>query len=471
MKKIVAFFLSVCVVVCGLSVFDCRYAEAKKFVKMPGNPVVTSEVSEWDTVWFGNYKQDEKDATGLMYVKSPIKWRVLSVNGNKALLLSDRILNISTYYYVYSNCSWEGSTARCWLNGYYKTDGKYDYTKFNFINDAFSEEEQKALIADSYNDKVSIMNVEDATNEKYGFLSDKEVSGRRGVETTGYLKKEVGYVYNSSTKYEYWLRIDNMITNYKGVYVNSAGRIVGNYCNVDNQFALRPTIILDLSSDKWSYAGTVDSKGNVKEIKPGESPLLPIGAKIEICNEESYLAFEVTKESAEVKLVEVQTDGKTVTVPDKVKTDYEEFVVTGIDKAAFSNAKYCKNVVTTIKLNDYIKKIPKGTFNGLKKLKSITLGKSVTDIGEKAFYKCTSLTSIKIPSKVKNIGKSAFEGCSKLKTVTIQTKLLTNKTVGKNAFKKISSKAVVKVPAKKLAAYKELLKAKGITGAKQKIKK
>ena len=73
------------------------------------------------------------------------------------------------------------------------------------------------------------------------------------------------------------------------------------------------------------------------------------------------------------------------------------------------------------------------------------------------------MTQVTIDKNVKNIGKNAFYGCKNLKKVIIKTTKLTKKTVGKNAFKGIHKKATIKVPKKKLNAYKKLLKnAEGI---------
>lgn len=73
--------------------------------------------------------------------------------------------------------------------------------------------------------------------------------------------------------------------------------------------------------------------------------------------------------------------------------------------------------------------------------------------------------SVTIGSNVTEIGAKAFYNCKKLKKITIKTTKL--KAVGKNALKNIHAKAVVKVPKRKLKAYKKLLKSKGLKrGAK-----
>lgn len=89
----------------------------------------------------------------------------------------------------------------------------------------------------------------------------------------------------------------------------------------------------------------------------------------------------------------------------------------------------------------------------------------VTGIDKKAFYKNKKLTQVVIGKNVTNIGKQAFYSSSKLKKVDIKANKLS--TVGKNAFAKISKKAVIYVPKKKLKTYKaKLKKAKTIKSAK-----
>lgn len=86
----------------------------------------------------------------------------------------------------------------------------------------------------------------------------------------------------------------------------------------------------------------------------------------------------------------------------------------------------------------------------------------VTSIKNGAFKNNKKLTSVIIGKNVASIGKSAFAGCSKLKKVTIKTLKLKKNKVGANAFKGIKAKAVIRVPKKKLKAYKKILLKKGV---------
>lgn len=112
--------------------------------------------------------------------------------------------------------------------------------------------------------------------------------------------------------------------------------------------------------------------------------------------------------------------------------------------------------------------IAKNTFKGCTKLKNLTIGKNVVTIGNSAFEKCNALTKVTLPAKIKTLGSSVFKNCKKLKNITVKSKVV--KTVGKNAFKGVNSKATIKVPAAKLKAYQKLFKKKG-QGSKVKIKK
>ncbi len=151
-------------------------------------------------------------------------------------------------------------------------------------------------------------------------------------------------------------------------------------------------------------------------------------------------------------------DEKKVKIPKKVKIDGKTYTVVEIAEDAFKD----NMDVTTVTIESTITKIGKNAFNGCKKLKKITIkGTALTTISEGAFKNCISLTKIQIPKNVKTIGKEAFYGCKKLKNIVVDTKKLTTKTVGKNAFKGIYEKAKFDVPSSKKKDYQKLFRAKG----------
>lgn len=88
----------------------------------------------------------------------------------------------------------------------------------------------------------------------------------------------------------------------------------------------------------------------------------------------------------------------------------------------------------------------------------------VTSIAKNGFKGNKKLSKVTIGANIKKIGKNAFLNCSNLKNIVIKTKKLTAKTVGKNAFKGINKKAIIKVPGSKIRAYSKIIKTKGATG-------
>lgn len=128
------------------------------------------------------------------------------------------------------------------------------------------------------------------------------------------------------------------------------------------------------------------------------------------------------------------------------------------------------SVVTINGVTYKVTAIAANAFKSNKKITSISIGSNVMTIGNRAFYKCVSIKKVTIPAKVNKIGKQAFYGCKNLKTINIKTTKLTSRNVGSQAFKKINTKASIKVPKRKLTSYKKILRAKGVS-TKAKIKK
>ena len=133
-----------------------------------------------------------------------------------------------------------------------------------------------------------------------------------------------------------------------------------------------------------------------------------------------------------------------------------EYIITDDAQLEVQFTEVSKKTVTsvvipaTIKINEQNYKVTGIKANALKdnrRVKKLTVGENVKVIGKKAFY-----------------------GCKNLKNITINTFNLKSKTVGAAAFKGLNAKVVVTVPENKLAAYKKIFKAKGLTGKKQAVK-
>ena len=278
-KKLIAFLITLAMILSlGSGVAMPRKAQAADHGLK--NPVTDSNgVITWDCVYFGNYYQS--DATGT--TKDPIKWRVLSVDGDDAFLLADQNLDAKAYNTSYTSVTWETCTLRSWLNGYGASANveNTDYSSDNFIDTAFTAAEQSAIrqtnVINEDNpeygteggndtmDQVYLLSVAEASSASYGFNSNYRTESKtREAKNTSYAKEQ-GASTTTSTQYEgngdWWLRSPRNISRYAS-YVNYDGcgyySMHVDYCHA----AVRPALHLNLSSSNlWSYAGTVSSEG------------------------------------------------------------------------------------------------------------------------------------------------------------------------------------------------------------------
>lgn len=86
----------------------------------------------------------------------------------------------------------------------------------------------------------------------------------------------------------------------------------------------------------------------------------------------------------------------------------------------------------------------------------------VTSIGDEAFKGNTTVKEITVGSNIAEIGDKAFWGCSGLRVLKITTTKLKLSNIGSQAFKKLSSKLVIKAPKSKLKTYKKIFQKKGL---------
>ena len=186
---------------------------------------------------------------------------------------------------------------------------------------------------------------------------------------------------------------------------------------------------------------TIEGAGRYVDSVTRSYTIIPAPPKKGTVLKSGKVSYKVTKAGSEVAYVGTTATAKKITVPATVEIDGFTYKVTSIAASAFKGNKK----VTTVAIGNNVTTIGTNAFNGCKKLKTVTIGTGLKTIGNKAFY-----------------------DCSVLKTITIKSMQL--KKVGANALKGINGTAKIKVPSKKLASYKKLLKGKG-QGSKVKITK
>lgn len=195
---------------------------------------------------------------------------------------------------------------------------------------------------------------------------------------------------------------------------------------------------------------------------------------------DGMVSWYVTREDAVTmvsinpyRLSEVQTQSASVTIFDSKDTDdTSPSPDSSPDVNHTETTKYKKGDIVQVSSFQY--KITGNSTVSLKapvnkKIKKAVIPASVniegktykvTAIDAKAMKGMAELQTLTIGKNVKTIGQQAFYKCKKLKTVTIQTELW--KSVGSKSFSGIANKANIKVPKKKLASYKKLLKKGGV---------
>ena len=316
--------LSLCEITLGQST-PVKAAVSLQNPTTDGNGVTT-----WDCIYFGNYYQSNSST------KEPIKWRVLSVNGNDAFLLADQNLDAKPYNEEYTDVTWATCTLRTWLNG-------------TFLNTAFTSAEQVAIKnttvvnednpkygtegGENTTDKVYLLSIAEASNTAYGFNGDFETESKtRAAKNTVYAKECGAWTSTwASVRTEYkgngdwWLRspgdysFDASSVNYFG-YGGNYGFSVYH-----DDKAVRPALHLNLSSSTlWSYAGKVTANvgGGSSQAtptptptsKPTPTPVLSTEDKKYITNIEKSLPDFSNLGSAELKGPEISIGNNTFNI-------------------------------------------------------------------------------------------------------------------------------------------------------------
>lgn len=406
----------------------------------------------WDCVYFGNYWQEDTNGDGIADQedeKMPMKWRVLSVDGNDAFLLADKNIDCQKYNDTWTDVTWETCTMRSWLND-------------TFLNIAFSAGEQSAIkdsnVVNEDNseydvdggndtlDKVYLLSIDEVTDPVYGFSSLIKEDEARRAKDTEYAKAqrvEDGY---------WWLRSPGIFSNI-AAYVDFNGYVDRYGFNVSHDdVCARPVLHLNLSStSSWSYAGTVTAErkeietatpastnepipatadpnatpGPTNTLNPATSKPIrtPIPATVDpnATPGPTNTPIPATESPAETAApglsfngYEYSVDGDGGICITKYNGSEKELVipgeidgkkVTSIGKMAFGDLR-----LKSVTIPDSVITIEEYAFYQ-NWMQSLTIPDSVTSIGEYAFWFCTSLKSVTIPASVTSIKSTSFFYC------------------------------------------------------------
>lgn len=220
---------------------DAKAGKPNKYTKekpkVPANPAFDfGNVKVGSVIKFGNYLQNRKNE------KKPIEWRVLAVEGGKALLISQYALDCKKYNEEWKDTSWEKCTLRKWLNN-------------DFMKSAFSDTEQSLILlsevtADNnpkydtdqgfdIDDKVFLLSAKEA--EQY-FKNDKD---RKCIPTKFAVNNGA---YQDEGQCWWWLRSLGYDAN-DASYVHGFGSVDFIGDNVSNSsVSVRPALWLNIKS-------------------------------------------------------------------------------------------------------------------------------------------------------------------------------------------------------------------------------
>ncbi len=177
-----------------------------------------ADIAPGDMIAFGSWHQnsDAQDST-------PIQWRVLEVQDDRALLISDRALDARPYDLYRVDAAWDQCTLRAWLNT-------------ALLNEAFTPDQQKAILVTTLDnggecpptqDKLFLLNYSEAAR----CLSSEELIARY----TRYASRKDGL---SSSGFS-WTRKSNRMINMMGTECSDLFQISNN--------AVRPAMWVSLS--------------------------------------------------------------------------------------------------------------------------------------------------------------------------------------------------------------------------------
>lgn len=218
----------------------------------PERPPVIGEIEEGNVVQFGKYEQDNDATNG----KEPISWIVLTVKSNRALLISQDILDSKRYNHQAAPTTWEKSSIREWLGD-------------DFLRLSFTDEEASWIREVSNNNpgnpKYGKVDGGNPTTDKVFFLSMDEVEDfffseeTRLARPTTWAEKKGSYPNPSNGCAWWWLRTPGA-NQPTAAGINSDGTFSYDGFGVSNgSGGVRPALWINLENTLSEETGSGNS--------------------------------------------------------------------------------------------------------------------------------------------------------------------------------------------------------------------
>ena len=197
-------------------------------------------VAVGDLVTFGSYEQDNVPDNGA----EPIEWRVLTVEGDEAMMIAVYALDAKPYNEkAAKNIKWSTCTLRTWLND-------------TFLNTAFTQEEQAAIVTHE------LTNWKDVNTVDTVFLLDNDQAKSLFANHADRMTTPTAYAIANgawqSAKYgpgnaQWWLRPHSWESNRRASYVAGSGGVMtcgGNSFGVveNARLSVRPVVYVKLEA-------------------------------------------------------------------------------------------------------------------------------------------------------------------------------------------------------------------------------
>lgn len=172
-----------------------------------------------DYITFGVYEQDNNLENG----KEPLEWRVLQIEGDEMLVITEYGLDCVPYSTAGGYARWRTATLRTWLSS-------------DFYNAAFTDDEKQAIITKEITnwrekpttDPVILLDTDQA-KRLFSSHEDRQcIPTAYAVAQGAYLsvkyKKAVGD--DAPANCHWWLRTHSWESNFKGAYVAASGGVM-----------------------------------------------------------------------------------------------------------------------------------------------------------------------------------------------------------------------------------------------------